>query len=120
VEEVEAAVADARANALANDVGNTRYVVSRMEKALDVLDGCCGDDVLVVDPPRAGLHPKVSARMAEMNAPHLIYVACKPASLGRDARVLEAGGWQLAELWTVDLFPQTGHLEMVGRFEKKI
>lgn len=120
VEEVEAAVLDARQNASDNGISNCTYTVSRMEKALDVLDGCCPEDMLIVDPPRAGLHPNVTARLARMDAPHLVYVACKPGSLGRDAKILEAGGWQLKELWAVDLFPQTGHLELVGRFEKSL
>jgi len=118
VEEREVAVQDAIANAKENGVGNATYQASRMEKALSVLDGCCERDVLVVDPPRAGLHPRVTAKLAAMDARQLVYVACKPGSLGRDARILEAGGWRLVALWTVDLFPQTGHLEMVGRFEK--
>lgn len=118
VEEVQAAVLDAQLNATENGITNCTYTTSRMEKALDVLDGCCPKDMLIVDPPRAGLHPNVTARLARMDAPHLVYVACKPGSLGRDAKVLEAGGWTLREIWAVDLFPQTGHLELVGRFEK--
>jgi 23S rRNA (uracil1939-C5)-methyltransferase len=43
-------------------------------------------------------------------------VACNPGSLGRDQPVLEAGGWKLTDVWVVDLFPQTGHVEVVGRF----
>ena len=118
VEEVDAAVLDAQLNAAENGISNCTYQTSRMEKALEVLDGCCPEDMLIVDPPRAGLHPKVTARLARMDAPHLVYVACKPGSLGRDAKVLEDGGWRLKDIWAVDLFPQTGHLELVGRFEK--
>jgi tRNA/tmRNA/rRNA uracil-C5-methylase (TrmA/RlmC/RlmD family) len=70
----------------------------------------------VVDPPRVGLHPKVAKALAAFDASALVYVACNPGSLGRDGAVLEAGGYRLAELWTVDLFPQTGHVEAVGRF----
>ncbi len=71
---------------------------------------------VIVDPPRAGLHPKAARFLAAAKAEVLVYVACNPASLGRDRRVLEAGGWRLIDLWTVDLFPQTRHVEAVGRF----
>ncbi len=71
---------------------------------------------VVVDPPRAGLHPKAARFLAGLSAEVLVYVACNPASLGRDAPVLAEGGWRLTDLWTVDLFPQTRHVEAVGRF----
>lgn len=73
---------------------------------------------VVVDPPRVGLHPKAAAFLAGLDAEVLVYVACNPASLGRDRVVLEAGGWRLTELWAVDLFPQTRHVEAVARFER--
>jgi len=71
---------------------------------------------IVVDPPRVGLHPKAAAFLAEVSADILVYVACKPESLARDRRLLEAGGWRLDRLWAVDLFPQTRHVEAVARF----
>ena len=114
VEEVEAAVHDARSNAAANGVAAT-YRCARVE---DVVHELPLDTRIVVDPPRAGLHPKVSRALADAPAEALVYVACHPGSLGRDAAILAEGGWRLVELWTVDLFPQTGHIEMVGRFER--
>ncbi len=112
IEVVEAAVHDAEANAKANDV-EANYRCAKVEDALDALGG--GSHV-VVDPPRAGLHPKVARHLATTRARSLVYVACKPGSLGRDAALLAEGGWRLEALWTVDLFPHTGHIEMVGRF----
>jgi len=112
IEEVEAAVRDAEANAEANGVV-ARYRCAKVEAALDDLGP--GAHV-VVDPPRAGLHPKVAKHLAKTRARSLVYVACKPGSLGRDAAFLAEGGWRLEALWTVDLFPHTGHVEMVGRF----
>lgn len=115
VEQIEAAVRDAEDNASRNGV-EAQYRVARVEDALDCLE-VTGSVSAVVDPPRAGLHPKVARALAEWRgAEELIYVACGPAALGRDAAVLEAGGWRLTALWTVDLFPQTGHVEMVARF----
>ncbi len=71
---------------------------------------------VVVDPPRAGLHPRAVAHLAGLSADTLVYVACNPASLGRDRAVLEGGGWRMTDLWSVDLFPQTPHVEAIGRF----
>ena len=71
---------------------------------------------LVVDPPRVGLHPKAADFLARWPARSLVYVACSPVALARDRAVLEAGGWRLRELWTVDLFPQTHHVEAVAAF----
>jgi 23S rRNA (uracil1939-C5)-methyltransferase len=115
VEEVEVAVQDARENARRAGVAAT-YHAARLEDALDVLEADLDDPVAIVDPPRAGLHPRVARRLARLPGDTLVYVACKPASLGRDAAILAEGGWRLEALWTVDLFPQTGHIEMVGRF----
>jgi 23S rRNA (uracil1939-C5)-methyltransferase len=108
------AVRDACENATANGVRNARFVQGEVERvALDL-----AGDVVVVDPPRVGLHPKAAAWLAELPAQRLVYVACHPPSLGRDRAILEAGGWRLEELWTVDMFPQTGHVEAVARFER--
>jgi 23S rRNA (uracil1939-C5)-methyltransferase len=116
IEEVAPAIENARNNAARNGVDAT-YRVAKVEDALDALSG--GDGVAaVVDPPRAGLHPKVAERLATTPLDVLVYVACNPASLGRDRAALEAGGWRLTAAWAVDLFPQTGHLEVVARFEK--
>lgn len=114
VEEVEASVRDARTNAVRAGV-NAEYTAGRVEDLLDVFEAG-GDTVAIVDPPRAGLHPKVAKRLAKWQGDTLIYVACKAGSLGRDAAILVQGGWHLEALWTVDLFPQTGHIEVVGRF----
>ncbi len=108
------AVEDARVNAHRNGVPNARFLQGEVEKVALELDG----DVVVVDPPRVGLHPKAAAWLAQLPAKRLVYVACHPPSLGRDRAILEAGGWRLEELWTVDMFPQTGHVEAVARFER--
>ena len=114
IEENASAVADARRTAADNDVEG-EWVEGRVEALLDrITDG--KGVTLVVDPPRAGLHPKVTKRLASASGDALVYVACRPASLGRDGAVLQAGGWSMTDVWVVDLFPQTGHIEVVARF----
>jgi 23S rRNA (uracil1939-C5)-methyltransferase len=114
IELVADAIDNARANAEANGVAAT-YQVGKVEDALHALTGGPGV-AAIVDPPRVGLHPKVTKALAQADLEVLIYVACNAASLGRDRVVLEEGGWRLENCWAVDLFPQTGHLEVVGRF----
>lgn len=112
IEEVADAVRDARVNAARNSVDAT-FREARVEDALQTWSG--EEVAIVVDPPRAGLHPKVARALAETRAAALVYVACHPGSLGRDRRILDVG-WRMTDLWTVDLFPQTGHVEVVARF----
>ncbi|MEZ4235696.1 MAG: 23S rRNA (uracil(1939)-C(5))-methyltransferase RlmD [Myxococcota bacterium] len=113
VEENPESVRDAGINAMRNEIDG-EYRTAKVE---DVLPDVAGD-VVVVDPPRAGLHPKVAAAVGQADWRALVYVACNPAALGRDAEILRAGGARLTDLWPVDLFPQTGHVEVVARFER--
>jgi 23S rRNA (uracil1939-C5)-methyltransferase len=118
VEENPVAVADARVNALNNGI-QAEFHAARVEAVLPNLATWLGERPhLVVDPPRAGLHPKVAAALAEAPIDVLAYVACNPASLGRDAAILAGGGFRMTDLWVVDLFPQTGHVEAVARFSR--
>ena len=117
IEEHAGAVEDARRNAAENGVRHASYHAAKVEDALDRLpERESGPRTLIVDPPRVGLHPKVAAAVALAHADVLVYVACHPTSLGRDAAVLIAGGWVPTDVWMVDLFPQTGHVEAVARF----
>lgn len=118
IEEVPEAVEDARLNAALNRVTWAEYHTASVEKALHYLPDNQQDITVILDPPRVGLHPKVAATVAEMSAQNLIYVACHPPSLGRDAAILAQGGWHITDLWAVDLFPQTGHIELVARFAR--
>jgi len=75
-------------------------------------------DLILVDPPRAGLGQETLDGLLSQNAPRLIYVSCDPATLGRDARRLTAGGYHLAQVTPFDLFPQTYHIESISIWER--
>ncbi len=110
----EASIADARANAAANGVDAT-FLAGEVEKRVREL--AIGErPVVIVDPPRVGLHPDALAFVAGLDARVLVYVACRPSSLVRDGRVLMEAGWRCTDRWAVDLFPQTGHVEVVARW----
>ncbi len=116
VESVPEAVEDARRNAARNGLDHVRYRVGEVERVATGLAA----DVAVVDPPRAGLHPRAARWLATAAGfRRLVYVACNPAALGRDARVLAEGGWRMTRWEAVDLFPQTGHVEVVALLERR-
>jgi 23S rRNA (uracil1939-C5)-methyltransferase len=74
--------------------------------------------VVIVDPPRAGLHPRVVARVVELAPRRVVYVSCNPGTLARDLKDFTAGGYTLTEVRPFDMFPHTPHIECVARLER--
>jgi 23S rRNA (uracil1939-C5)-methyltransferase len=114
IDSTVSAIAVAQDNAEAAGV-KSEWHAGTVEAVLPTLN-LQGAQHVLVDPPRAGLHPTAAKFLAQLQAQTLVYIACSPASLARDRPLLEAGGWRLDGLWTVDLFPQTPHVEAVARF----
>ena len=106
----------ARKNAEKNNV-NGQWHAGPVEKVLPTLS-FPSNSLILVDPPRAGLHPKAAKFLAAQETEKLVYVACSPASLARDALILMEGGWNPSTIWSVDLFPQTPHIETIALFTK--
>jgi tRNA/tmRNA/rRNA uracil-C5-methylase (TrmA/RlmC/RlmD family) len=75
-------------------------------------------DVVVLDPPRAGAGTEVTDDLARLAPASIVYVACDPAALARDARALTEAGYRLVEAVPLDLFPMTHHVEVVARFSR--
>jgi 23S rRNA (uracil1939-C5)-methyltransferase len=117
VEADAAAARDLRANLRRAGHGHARVARARAERVLE-RGVAPAPDVVVLDPPRAGLAPGAAARLAETGAPRIVYLSCDPATLARDARALVAGGMRLARLAGYDLFPQTAHVEALAVFER--
>jgi len=105
------AVKAAQENMRLNNITNCEFIAGDVLALLDGLDR--KPDVVVVDPPRDGLHPKALAKIINLAPPTLIYVACKPASLARDMALLAEAGYVPAGVTGVDLFPRTPHVEAV-------
>jgi 23S rRNA (uracil1939-C5)-methyltransferase len=119
IELIEPAVADAIASARRNDVTNAHFFAGDTRLALPELVARAGrPDVLVVDPPRAGLSGKVVRRIVEASPRRIVYVSCNPTTLAPNAAELVAAGWTLRRVRPVDMFPQTHHVECVALFER--
>lgn len=120
IEEVAAAIDDADANARLNSVDNfTGYagdVGAILDEAFAKTHGA--PDVVVTDPPRAGMHADVVAMLVRLGAPRIVYVSCNPATQARDLRLLGEGGYRVTRARPVDMFPQTPHCEAVALLER--
>jgi 23S rRNA (uracil1939-C5)-methyltransferase len=115
LEIVEEAIADAIANARLNEVTNARFFAGDVRLALRELVTEAGrPDVLLVDPPRAGLSQKVVRRVIEAGPKRIVYVSCNPTTLAPNAAQLTEAGYELRRVRPVDMFPQTPHIECVA------
>lgn len=118
VESAPSSVRDLRHNLM----GKQHRVIA--SSTLDFLRRACASkekipDLVIVDPPRAGLGKEVTTLLATIRPPHITYVSCDPATLSRDLKSLLDSGYHLSTLRMVDLFPQTFHLESVATFSLK-
>ena len=120
VELVEEAVRDAIENSTLNGIDNTRFFAGDVRLVMrELLEQSGSPDVIVVDPPRAGLSQKVVRRIIEADAQRIVYVSCNPTTLAPNARQLvDDGGYELKTVRPVDMFPQTPHIECVALLER--
>jgi 23S rRNA (uracil1939-C5)-methyltransferase len=120
VEYVEQAVADARLNAEVNNITNTEFFAGDMK---DILTAAFTQqhgqpDLIITDPPRAGMHPDVVQRLLELRCPRIVYISCNPATQARDLEMLDPI-YKVTKVQPVDMFPHTHHVENVVLLELK-
>jgi 23S rRNA (uracil1939-C5)-methyltransferase len=119
VEVVERAVADAARNARLNAIDNARFFAGDVRTSVRPLVEQAGKpDVVVVDPPRAGLSAKIVRRVLETEPRRIVYVSCNPTTLAPNARQVADAGYRLVTVRPVDMFPQTPHIECVALLER--
>lgn len=113
VEINEEAVVNARHNAAHNRIDNAQFFAGDVGDVL-AREGFSAIDLVVVDPPRAGLAPQARRELATIGAPRLVYVSCNPKALATDLIDLLAAGYHVEEIQPVDMFPHTRHVECVA------
>ena len=119
LEIVPEAIADAERNAERNRIENAHFIAANARTGVRrLLEKAGKPDVVVIDPPRAGLSQKIVRRVIECEAPRIVYVSCNPTTLAPNAAQLTEAGYTLKRVRPVDMFPQTPHIECVALLEK--
>jgi len=120
IEVSEESVACALENAELNGIANAAFFAGNVGQVIEeLLDRSGPPDVVVVDPPRAGLAGKALRRLGAIEAPRIVYVSCNPTTLASDVKVLrDENGYELKSVTPVDMFPHTPHVENVALLER--
>lgn len=109
VEIVEEAVEAAKENAALNGLTNCEFIAGDVLKTIDEITD--KPDIIVLDPPRDGIHPKALDKIIKFGVDRIVYISCKPTSLVRDLEVLQEKGYRVDKVCAVDMFPMTVHVE---------
>jgi 23S rRNA (uracil-5-)-methyltransferase RumA len=118
VEIVAEAVEAAKENAALNGLSNCEFIVGDVLKVIDSLQEG-KPDIIVLDPPRDGIHPKALEKIINFGVEKIVYISCKPTSLQRDLVVLQEMGYRVEKVCAVDMFPETVHVETVVLLHRK-
>ena len=116
IELIEEAVVAANENAKRNHLENCTFLAGDVLKMVDELEE--RPDLIIVDPPRDGIHPKAIGKIIAFGAPEIVYVSCKPTSLARDLEIFQQEGYQVEWVKLMDMFPRTVHVETVALLSK--
>lgn len=116
MEIVSSAVADAERNCRLNGLSNCRFILGDIKDCLS--QSSISPDVMIIDPPRVGMHKDVVRQVLDISPQRIVYVSCNPATLARDLGMMK-DRYHIAEIQPADLFPHTFHIESVARLEKK-
>lgn len=117
VEIVEEAVESARENAKANGLDNCEFIAGDVLKVLDTIED--KPDMIVLDPPRDGIHPKALSKIIDYGVDRIVYISCKPTSLARDLAVFTERGYRVEKACAVDQFVSTVHAESIVLLAKE-
>ena len=117
VEIIEEAVEAAKENALHNGLTNCRFIAGDVFKVLDEIEE--NPDVIVLDPPRDGIHPKALPKILDYGVDKIVYISCKVTSLARDLEMIQARGYKVVKAVAVDQFVHTVHVETVCLLTRK-
>lgn len=121
IDSVPDAIDDAKENSRNNHIGNTEFFAGDIKETLsDSFISVHGKpDVIITDPPRAGMHPEVVRKISETGAAKIVYVSCNPATQARDIALLSEN-YSVIKIQPVDMFPHTSHVENVALLERNV
>lgn len=120
IELVPEAISDAEQAAKRNGVAGAHFLTGDARLVLpQLLEQAGRPDVVVIDPPRAGLSQKVVRRIIDCQPKRIVYVSCNPTTLAPNAAQLAEAGWRLTKVRPVDMFPQTHHVECVALLDRE-
>ncbi|WP_297487614.1 23S rRNA (uracil(1939)-C(5))-methyltransferase RlmD [uncultured Cetobacterium sp.] len=118
VEIVESAVKDGKNTAKENGIKNIEFICGDVNKELEILTKDEKIDSIILDPPRKGIDEESLLSISKMDIKEIIYISCNPSTFARDIEILAREGYSLEKVKPVDMFPQTSHIEVVGRLVK--
>ena len=116
VEIIEEAVEAAKENAVRNGLYNCKFIAGDVFKVLDEIEE--KPDVIVLDPPRDGIHPKALPKILNYGVDKIVYISCKMTSLARDLEMMQLAGYRVEKMTAVDQFCETVHVESVALLTK--
>lgn len=119
---IQQAIEDARMNCVINEIDNCTFVPGDIKTlftdASEMVKNHGAPDTVILDPPRSGLHPKLPAKILELNPEKIIYVSCNPATLSRDLNLLCESDFKPTVVQPIDMFPHTAHCEIIALLER--
>ena len=119
IEIVKSASEDGEKTALENGINNIEFINGAVEDKLDFLiNNSKKIDTIIFDPPRKGLDSSIIDKVSDLNLQEIVYISCNPSTLARDIKLFKDKGYLLKTLKTVDMFPQTSHIETVALLSK--
>lgn len=116
IEIVQSAITDAERNCRANGIPNCRFILGDIREKMASIN--LRPDVLIIDPPRAGMHKDVLSGVMELGADRIVYLSCNPTTLARDMKAMSQD-YLVAEIQPVDMFPHTFHIESVAKLVRR-
>jgi 23S rRNA (uracil1939-C5)-methyltransferase len=121
IELSESSIANAKHNQVLNEITNTEFYARDLHipSAIELLKSLNKPDIIIIDPPRAGVHETLLRHMLEISPKRIVYVSCNPATQARDLSILSEK-YEIVSMIPVDMFPQTAHVESIGTLELKV
>jgi tRNA/tmRNA/rRNA uracil-C5-methylase (TrmA/RlmC/RlmD family) len=116
IDSVAEAISAARENAVLNNVDSCDFIIGDVMKVMDNIKE--KPDLIILDPPRDGVHPKALKKILAYNVTHIIYISCKPTSLARDLVTFTTAGYNVKRAVAIDMFPATANTEVICLLER--